>query len=197
VHKIHLLRSIIDSQNILNYMETNGIDRLTSNELARAINIYRFDDSISAALKYLLNFKISFEVQEKLVHSLFELHFSESEICDSLYMTNLQLIYLADLNCLGSHSHSHYPLGLLDENKLNFEISHSKKYLEDLTKSSIQMIAYPYGTSESCTDFVASRSKLHGYSFGFTTERGVVDEFTNKLLLNRFDCNDLVGGKNY
>ena len=195
VHKIHLLRSILHPQDIMSHLENNNIRKLMNVELETAKSIYRFDDSKSAALKYLLNFKISFSLQEQLVHSLFEFYFSETEICDSLYMTNVQLQYLADLNCLGSHSHSHYPLGLLDESQLIYELMHSKAYLEDLTSSNINMIAYPYGTSEACTDLVANKAKLNGYTHGFTTKKGVIDEFQNKLLLNRFDCNDLLGGK--
>ena len=197
VHKIHLLRSILSPQKILNHLESNKIEKLSDHELELAQINYRFDDSNSATLKYLLNFKIPFEIQEKLVHSLFEQHFSEKEICDLLYMNDYQLKYLADLNCLGSHSHSHFPLGLLDENKLNYELSHSKLYFENLTKSTIQMIAYPYGTPIACNDVVANAAKAYGYSYGFTVKTGKIDEFQNKLLLNRFDCNDLIGGKNY
>lgn len=197
VHKIHLLRSILHPDEILSYLEYNKIKKLTSEEVEKAQINYRFDEVNSATLKYLLNFKIPFDQQEKLVHSLFELHFSEIEVCDSLYMNKNQLKYLADLSCLGSHTHSHYPLGLLSEKKMNFELEHSKNYLEKLTESNIQMIAYPYGTIEACNDLVADAAKINGYSFGFTTKKGIVNKFQSKLLINRFDCNDLVGGKNY
>ena len=59
------------------------------------------------------------------------------------------------------------------------------------------MIAYPYGTPEACTDLVAKTAKKVGYLYGFTTKKGIIEESQNKLLLNRFDCNDVVGGKNF
>lgn len=197
VHKIHLLRSILSPQEILNYLEINKIKKLNPSEFEKAKLNYRFDAAASAALKYVLNFKIPFDVQEDLVHSLFELHFSENEIFESLYMSTKQLKYIAQLNCLGSHSHSHYPLGLLNQEKLKYELENSKLYLETITGQPIKMIAYPYGTPEACNDSVAEAAEKAGYLYGFTTKKGIIDPSQNKLLLNRFDCNDLVGGKNY
>lgn len=197
VHKIHLLRSILKPQDLLSYLELNKIDKLSETEQETAKTCYRFDDAPTAKLKYLLNFKIPFEVQEKLIDGLFELYFSEKEVCESLYMTNDQMHYLAQNNCLGSHTHSHYPLGLLDDIKLHYELNHSKTYLENLTSSKINMIAYPYGTPEACDDRVAEEAKKAGYIFGFTTQKGNLNNNPTKLLLNRFDCNDLIGGKNF
>lgn len=197
VHKIHLLRSILKPQDLLNYLELNKIDNLSIAEQETAKTCYRFDDVPTAKLKYLLNFKIPFELQEKLIDGLFKLYFSEKEVCESLYMTNDQLHYLAQNNCLGSHTHSHYPLGLLDDIKLHYELNHSKTYLENLTSSKINMIAYPYGTPEACDDRIAEEAKKAGYIFGFTTQKGNLNNNPTKLLLNRFDCNDLIGGKNF
>lgn len=197
VHKIHLLRSVIPSNVLLDYLKDQKITMLTQEELQQAKTNYRFDDEASAELKYLLNFKISFDVKELLIQSIFEKHFSESEILESLYMSKAQLQYLADIECLGSHTHTHYPLGLLREDKLIYELEHSKNYLEQLSGKAIQMIAYPYGTPEACTDLVAETAKKVGYLYGFTTKKGIIEESQNKLLLNRFDCNDVIGGKNY
>lgn len=197
VHKIHLLRSMVSPHLILRYLKEQKVKMLTNDELQKAITNYRFDDASSAELKYLLNYKISFDSQELLVNSIFDLHFSESDVFESLYMSNQHLRYLANINCLGSHTHTHYPLGLLALEKLNYELEHSKTYFENLTEKPIQMIAYPYGTPEACTDLVAENAKKVGYLYGFTAKKGVIDVYQNKLLLNRFDCNDLPGGKNY
>ncbi len=197
VHKIHLLRSVISSKKLLDYLKQHKIDDLNQNELRVAKANYRFDDALSAELKYLLNFKISFDMQESLVNSLFENFFSESEILETLYMSKSQLKHLAKINCLGSHTHTHYPLGLLSEDKLLYELEHSKNYFEQISGKPIQMIAYPYGTSEACTNLVAETAKKVGYLYGFTTKKGIVDASQNKFLLNRFDCNDLIGGKNF
>ena len=197
VHKIHLLRSVISSDNLLNYLKQHKIDGLNQNELRAAKANYRFDDSLSAELKYLLNFKISFNIQESLVQSIFDNFFSESEILESLYMSKSQLLHLAKINCLGSHTHNHYPLGLLSENKLIYELQHSKNYFEQISGEPIQMVAYPYGTSEACTDLVVKTAEKVGYLYGFTTKKGIIDSYQSNFFLNRFDCNDLIGGKNF
>lgn len=197
VHKIHLLRSIISSNELLNYLKAEKIDMLTQQELEQSKLIYRFDNIESAHLKYLLNFKISFDIQESLVKSIFDSYFSESEIMESLYMSTSQLRCLANMNCLGSHTHTHYPLALLSEEKLIYELEHSKKYLENISGTIIKMVAYPYGTEDACNSKVAEIAYKTGYSYGFTTRKGIIDDNQNKLLLNRFDCNDLIGGKNF
>lgn len=197
VHKIHLLRSVLPSHMLLEYLKEQKITMLNQLELEQARTNYRFDDAASAELKYLLNFKISFDVQELLVQSIFEKYFSESEILESLYMSKSQLQYLANIDCLGSHTHTHYPLGLLSEDKLIYELEHSKNFLEEISGKAIQMIAYPYGTPEACTDLVADAAKEVGYLYGFTTKKGIIEGSQNKLLLNRFDCNDVIGGKNF
>lgn len=70
-------------------------------------------------------------------------------------------------------------------------------YFEKLTNTTINTVAYPYGTQESCTTEVAEIAKKVGCKLGFTTKRGANIGNENNLLLNRYDCNDLVGGKNY
>ena len=77
------------------------------------------------------------------------------------------------------------------------ELKHSKSYFETITQSKIETVAYPYGTAEACTAEVSILASVAGYKFGFTTKRGANSNNDDKLLLKRFDCNDLIGGKNY
>jgi peptidoglycan/xylan/chitin deacetylase (PgdA/CDA1 family) len=112
-------------------------------------------------------------------------------------MTDQNLKELAHKGYLGSHTHSHYPLGLLDRETIKKELEKTKTYLDTLTHSNIKIVSYPYGTPEVCTNLVADLAKEAGYRIGFTTKRGINTAEENPLLLNRFDCNDLAGGKNY
>lgn len=194
VHKIHLLRSIISSSEFLEKFIDLPFSPL---EKKKAQEIYRYDDEKSAALKYILNFKLDFKQQEQIVNKLFDLHFDQNTVLDSLYMTEQNLIELASKGYLGSHTHSHYPLGLLDTETIKTELEKTKTYLDQLTNSAVNIISYPYGTPEVCTDLVADLAKKTGYKIGFTTTRGINTLDENPLLLNRFDCNDLIGGKNY
>jgi len=112
-------------------------------------------------------------------------------------MNKEEIITLAKRGYLGSHTHTHYPLGLFDNATIKYELEHSKSYFENLTGANIKTVAYPYGTPNACTDEVAVLAKEIGYTFGFTTTRGINLATDNYLLLNRFDCNDMPGGKNY
>lgn len=197
VHKIHLLRSVLDAQTLLDATNRFSEVQLTADECTHAQSVYRYDDATAAALKYLLNFKMSFLAQEKFVDAYFKEHFNESEIHADLYMSAQQIQVLAQKGFLGSHTHQHYPIGLLPEAEMKFELLHSKTYLEKLTQTDIKMVSYPYGTAEACTDLTAKLAQEVGYEFGFTTHRGSNHIKQNALLLNRYDCNDLPGGKSY
>lgn len=197
VHKIHLLRSIISTSELLEKIYNLINFSFSDAEKSKAQEIYVYDDKESAILKYILNFKLTFKTQEKVIKSLFDLYFTEDEVLQSLYMSENNIKDLAKINCLGSHTHSHYPLGLLDEKTIKFELKNSKTFLENFTNSKIEMLSYPYGTPEACTNDVAAFAVEEGYKLGFTTKRGKNTFKENKLLLNRFDCNDMPGGKNY
>lgn len=197
VHKIHLLRSILPSSIILEKASKIEALCLSESEKQRAQFIYQYDDKRSAELKYLLNYKMNFDLQELFIDSLFSVYFDEDEILNELYFSNKDLISLASKGHLGSHTHSHYPLGLLDSDVIFKELEMSKIFFEKLTNSVINMVAYPYGTKEACNDEVALLSQKASYKLGFTTQRGTNTKNENKLLLNRFDCNDLIGGKNF
>ena len=197
VHKIHLLRSILSPTIFLKNLSHAEINPLSDTDKLHAQTIYRFDDFESATLKYLLNFKMSFDSQEQVIQAIFKNYFDEKEVVSSLYMKDEMLKNLAQKGYLGSHTHHHYPIGLLEPKKIRFELEHSKSFFETLTQMPIPMVTYPYGSQEACTDEVAAIAKSVGYQIGFTAIRGVNSGNENPFLLYRFDCNDVVGGKNY
>jgi len=198
VHKVHLLRSRIASSVLLSIItEWDSKYNLDLIQKEKAESHYNYDDKKSAYLKYLLNFKLSVSEQSRLMGTLFEQFFDKNEVLDSLYMSEFQIKNLGELGMLGSHTHSHYALGLLSSEIIKEELSISKEYLEQLTKEKIRFVSYPYGNDIACAKPVPELAKESGYIIGFTIERGINTGNENKLLLKRFDCNDLVGGKNY
>lgn len=199
VHKTHLLRSQIAPsvlmQNFTDLSSESSFE-LTSEEKIKAVEHYNFDDIQSAYLKYFLNFKLSAEQLALVINNLFLQFFDSNQIVEKLYMTEEQLQFLANENQLGSHTHSHLALGLLKQEKIKSELEKTKNYLEDLTKTRISFVSYPFGSPESCQEPVSSLAKEIGYKIGFTMERGINIGGENKLLLKRFDCNDMPSGKN-
>ena len=197
VHKIHLLRSIIAPSDFLQLISIDLNSAVSNEDTIKSKQTYPFDDTATALLKYLLNFKMDFNLQEQLITSIFKNYFEEEHVFEQLYMSDAELMEVGRKGFLGSHTHTHYPIGLLNENQMRFELEHSKKYLEQLTGSAIETVAYPYGTPEACTLEVAKMAESVGYKIGFTTTSGTNSIHQNRLLLNRFDCNDRPGGKNY
>ncbi|WP_369803200.1 polysaccharide deacetylase family protein [Flavobacterium sp. LM5] len=197
VHKIHLLRSILSSDEFCKQLFTSNAVEVSVLDSNRAKNIYQYDDEKSAILKYVLNFKMNYKAQESVINKIFVQYFEEDDVLENLYMSKESLTALAHRGFLGSHSHHHYPLGLLPLETIKFEIQSSKTILEEITNTKIELIAYPFGTKEACTADVAEIAKNEGFKFGFTTTRGNNLGLENPLLLNRFDCNDMLGGKHY
>lgn len=198
VHKIHLLRSQLSASLLLEAIEKaefKAMDLMFS-EKEKATTHYNFDDPESAYLKYILNFKLSVTQQSKLINDLFERSFDSGTTVKELYMTEEQLITLAIEGMLGSHSHSHLALGLLSPKQIHQELAQTKDFLEQLTHSKINYVSYPYGSHEACAKPVPDLAASLGYTIGFSMERGINRGEEDKLLLKRFDCNDLPSGKN-
>ena len=196
-HKIHLIRSVISSEAIFENLVKDSNRKLSQLEIKKAHQFYRFDNHQSAELKYFLNVLLDFATQEKFINSIFTKHFNENEVLERLYMNVTEIQQLMKRGYIGSHTHTHLPLGNYDEQTIVYELETTKKYLENLGGKTVDFVAYPYGTKEAATEEVGRLAKQAGYKLGFTTRPAVNNSSNNLLLLNRFDCNDLVGGKNY
>ncbi|WP_445454366.1 polysaccharide deacetylase family protein [Flavobacterium sp. 25HG05S-40] len=200
VHKIHLLRSIIAPKAFLKFIENffeGESMQLTQDEIAKAEKHYNYDDSESACLKYFLNFKLGTSKLAEVITALFEENFDSKQVVESLYMTENQLYELSSSNMLGNHTHSHHALGLLSYDEIVAEIAKTKTFIDNFGHSHPYSISYPYGSAEACQAPVSEIAHSFGHTVGFTMERGSNDATCNTLLLKRFDCNDLPGGKNY
>lgn len=196
-HKIHLIRSVISSDAIFQNLVNHTNRELNQQEVQQAHDFYRFDNHKNAELKYFLNILLDFSTQEKFINGIFARNFNETIVLENLYMNIEEIQKLIEKGFIGSHSHTHLPLGIYDEQTVKNELETTKVYLENLGGKTVDFVAYPYGTKEAATEEVAKIAKEVGYKFGFTTKIGFNDLSSNPLLLNRFDCNDLIGGKNH
>lgn len=196
-HKIHLVRSVVSSDELFENLVKNTNRKLNQLEIQQAHQFYRFDNPQSAELKYFLNILLDFATQEKFINGIFTQHFDEKEVLEKLYISTNEIQQLIKRGFIGSHTHTHLPLGIYGEQTILYELETTKKYLEHLGGETINGVAYPYGTKEAATEEVGELAKQVGYKIGFTTKPGLNKGSDNPLLLNRFDCNDLIGGKNY
>jgi peptidoglycan/xylan/chitin deacetylase (PgdA/CDA1 family) len=196
-HQIHLVRSVISSDVLFENLVKDTNRKLSQREIQQAHQFYRFDNNQSAELKYFLNVLLDSTAQEKFIRRIFTTNFDEKEVLEKLYMGTDEIQQLIKRGYIGSHTHTHLPLGIYDEKIILYEMETTKKYLENLGGTTIDCVAYPYGTKEAATQEVGRLAKQVGYKIGFTTRPGVNNGADNPLLLNRYDCNDLIGGKSY
>lgn len=196
VHKIHLLRSRLSSQEILKALQEFSSIQLKEEEKILAILHYNYDPEETAVLKYLLNFKMNIEQQQEFIDPLFRGFFNNEKVVADLYFTEEMLYKLQEQNALGSHSHHHLPLGQISTEELKAELEESQKFFCNSFGSSTKLISYPYGSAEASLG-IAAEVENAGYKIGFSMERAAnVSLRKDSLLVARFDCNDLPLGKN-
>lgn len=196
VHKIHLVRSRLSSEDILQELQSISCPGLTNKEKALANAHYNYDDEQTALLKYLLNFKRSVSQQQELIDPLFDQLFEEQKVASELYFDEEMLQELNKGNSLGSHSHNHLPLGKLSPEELEQELKHTQQFFQEKFGRRADSISYPYGSFEACTG-ISELIDSHGFKLGFTMERAKNESLKeDSLLLSRFDCNDMPLGKN-
>jgi peptidoglycan/xylan/chitin deacetylase (PgdA/CDA1 family) len=96
---------------------------------------------------------------------------------------------------IGSHSHYHCPLSILEHQALTDNLLHSRSVLEAVTEQEIRIISYPYGGVTAVSQDVARVARQSGFIAGFTMERSVNRSLTHPQLLARVSTNDAPGGK--
>ncbi|PKD21127.1 hypothetical protein APR41_11980 [Salegentibacter salinarum] len=193
VHKIHLLRSYVAPEILLQKLNT---EILTGNEKKAALQHYNYDTEENAILKYFLNFRLSIIEQKEFIDPLFTKYFEEKKVAEELYFSEEMLHKLYTEGVLASHSHGHLPLGRLKASEIRKEMQNTQDFFLEKFGKKAKALSYPYGSRDSC-EGIGNLLKNSGFKLGFTMERGANNSLQDdSLLLARYDCNDLPGGKN-
>ena len=197
VHKVHLIRSSISTDEIIKLLNDKYIFSLTKEQKNKAKNNYPYDDIDNAYLKYFLNFMISIKEQDALMSSIFKEYFDEKSINESLYLSENQLKDLFESDSIGSHSYKHIPLGLYKKKHIYEDLKKSQDFFYHKFGKTCQSVSYPYGSIEACKDVDIEALKAD-FKLGFTMVRKINTNINSKnsLRLGRYDCNDLPQGKN-
>ena len=90
-----------------------------------------------------------------------------------------------DIIDFGCHGSTHRILSSLNEEDLEQELKDSKEKLEDITKSEIKLLAYPFGHSKSYNERTIKMVKEAGFMGAYTTLSGLNGLKTNRFLLRR------------
>ena len=199
VHKIHILRSLISLQDIMETLRsfiTKYEIKIPQNISKKAAEQYKYDTIDIAEMKIILNFLLTYEQQEVFADECFnKLDLNDREIAKSLYMTVDMIRHLDSVDCIGSHAHNHVPLSTLsDDSKIKQEIQKSLDIFRQWGLQNVNSISYPYGGPDACSLQVGKISKELGLSFGFTMERAVNSNLNHPMFLSRYSNSDLPGG---
>jgi peptidoglycan/xylan/chitin deacetylase (PgdA/CDA1 family) len=202
VHKVHMVRSVCAPLKIVNtILEMNPTIAdfiLDESIIEKAVTHYIYDDKDTARLKYILNFILDTNTQTILMDKLFVDLFRgmETSLHKELYMSIEMLSILSERGYLGSHGHTHRPIGLLPIEEQYAEIALSQEILSNNFGKKIQSFSFPYGSFESAKNLDNLLLENH-FKFAFTMERAKNIDFTSPYLLARIDNNDAPGGKSY
>jgi peptidoglycan/xylan/chitin deacetylase (PgdA/CDA1 family) len=93
----------------------------------------------------------------------------------------------------GSHTVNHPQLKTLSKDKIIDELAYSKKTIEDITGSEVNLFSYPYRFPEEDAEFTEKLSHIlteQGYSAGVTTVIGLSKFSDNPLFLKRLPVNE-------
>lgn len=198
VHKLHWIRTIHDDPELLGLLKKQGITRLSKEEKVLAAQQYKYDRVLVRELKYALNFKLSEDERDDVVHKLFiQAVSNEKAWCEEFYMDEEDLAVLAKARALGSHGHAHIPLAKC----ANFrdDIHRSYEYLKPFFHHAEAIsFSYPYGSVAAVDETVAEAVRDAGYTYAYTMWRGINSTLAgvHPFLLKRIDTNDALGGKN-
>jgi len=122
------------------------------------------------------------DLRKSILNSLYNkygdpyLNISTKEKCLSQFMTWEHLNELSQNNItIDSHSHTHPILSMLSQKQLSFELSESKKLIEERLKNRVKSIAYPVGQENSISTAVRNEAMKQQYAIGFSFISGMCD----------------------
>lgn len=158
----------------------------------------RFDNADVIFIKRALQVALPEKVRGIISDNLFKKHIGldDEGFCEELYMTPEHLEHMVnDGMHIGSHGYDHYWWNQLSEEKLDLEISRSKKFLESIGADKNALTAcYPYGSwSESAINKLTELD----FDLAFTTQVDISKlSSEGRFLIPRLDTNDIPKMKN-
>lgn len=200
VHKIHILRSHVAPGElevaVRAEAERVGLTLGGVDEEA-ALSHYIYDTPSVARIKFLLNFGLAEADRGRIVNSLFGrlIDQDETDISRQFYMNREQVADLASHDAIGSHTHTHRCMGLLDEEEMVRDVAESLHHLQMWSGRRIDSLSYPYGSKAACPLAAGRAAAACGVRFAFTMERAGCASLENPMFIPRAADNDVPGGR--
>lgn len=207
VHKLHIILSINDPEIVYNYLETiinennykKYLKNFSENDLYKNNSNVSRDQNYSKKIKILFNYQIPYNKQDKIIELLSKkLNIDYNQYYNNYYLTisNIKQMHEQGM-IIGNHTHNHLVLSNLEKNIQYKEIYQTYEFINKIIPYNIKSVCIPYGNKNTYNENTIDILKETKTLFCFTTEAGDNDVSTNKLLLNRYDCNKFEYGSIY
>lgn len=85
---------------------------------------------------------------------------------------------------IGSHGYNHSKLGLLNYHQQLFELTESKKVIEEIIGSPVSGLSFPHGSHNAET---LSILKISNYDYAMSSIKGINNQSCDKYLLKRIE----------
>lgn len=199
VHRIHtlvseypgpeLLDALRDTLDGSEFPEASGDDMYPDREVADEVRTF----------KRILNQDIPYDQLPGVLDALERQFPKAGDVgVEDLYITADQLADIADAGMvIGAHAISHRVLSRLSPERQRTEVVRSKRQLEEMSDTSVDLFAYPYGTEPTYTDHTVETVRDAGFDAAFTTVSGDItsEEMTERpFTLRRRDCAEIRHG---
>lgn len=200
VHKIHNLRRIINDESFYTLLDKKfelGQYQFDDDLLAKQ---YRYDDNTPRRIKYFLNFILNEKARKHFIDELFASEFGdERDFNNTFYMSKKDLLKIDSEGMLGTHAHSHQPLGMMSKDMAIEDIQKSLSYFKSIGASGVNVVSFPYGGPTAMRNDLNEFYVESGVKYVLSMERKLnpISEITQRSTLGRFDMNDIYLGKNY
>ena len=197
VHRVHFLKGKYGSTHILKQVLKSTKDYMINPNLVKQFgeSTYHFFDRDDNEIKLqrLLNYYLDYKERDKILDSLMDELFDESELFKETYLNENEIIELHKSgNIVGPHSVNHKVLSRLSYEDQFFEINESLNFLNNIIDIKYKSFCYPYGYKSS---YNASTKKVLE-SLSFDDACAFDNKLTNKKIkkyeLSRIDCNQFL-----
>ncbi len=204
VHKVHLLCSLYDGKDLLDFLTSCITESMLKNKSSYTYeglkSIYANQINLHEITKFkkILNYFLEDQYKAKVINKLCK-NFPIGLEFKDFYLSKNQIIEMQNNEMIiGAHSKSHHLMSKLDYNVQFNEICDSFKFLESICNLIHKTYCHPFGGKTSYNQDTISILEKESIDYSFSVESREInkqDFKTNRHSLPRFDCNEFPHGK--
>ncbi|MCP4914358.1 MAG: polysaccharide deacetylase family protein [Oligoflexia bacterium] len=196
VHMIHLIRTEMTDDKIEEFLNENTNFASIKFDESLLERQYRYDELNSRKIKYFLNFVLTPSDKKKILKQLLsEISSNPAQLIKSYYFSEYEIIALDQKGLIGSHGHAHRALGSLSREDAIDDFEKSMDFLLGLGCKGLKSFSFPYGGKSAVREDIDDIMQKYNVEFAYSMNREINNHLEKPFLLNRFDTNDIFGGK--